>query len=449
MKTLGIDIGTTSISGTIIDVLSGKQLDTKTMLNSTQIVGQPWSSEQDAEQIYRICQRMVAEYTHRWDDIVGIGITGQMHGIVYLDEMGNLLSRLYTWEDGRGDLEFTDGMNYAEFLSGKTGYPMSTGFGLTTHFYNQVNGVVPQDACKIATVMDFVAMRLCGRSRPVMHASNAAGLGCFDLSENCFDLAALTRAGIDPGILPDISENEIVIGQTEEGIPVIVPIGDNQAGIYGVVGDDNDVVLNIGTSSQISVICSGLEETADLECRPYVGGKYLLLGAGLCGGSSFKLLNDFFCQVCGMASAEVSEEQMFSFMMEAAEQAYKSENVDDLQVHTLFRGKRKFPGISGSIGNIKMSNLTPGNLTLGFYKGVCEELYEAYQKMPVEQTGGKLFLCGNAIRNNDLLQKVCRDIFSREVYLPVWKEEAAAGAAKLAMDVVKGFSIRSCSCACR
>ncbi|MCC8045373.1 MAG: hypothetical protein LIP12_07745 [Clostridiales bacterium] len=85
-----------------------------------------------------------------------------------------------------------------------------------------------------------------------------------------------------------------------------------------------------------------------------------------------------------------------------------------------------------------MSNLTPGNLTLGFYKGVCEELYEAYQKMPVEQTGGKLFLCGNAIRNNDLLQKVCRDIFSREVYLPVWKEEAAAGAAKLAMDVVKG-----------
>jgi len=62
MKTIGIDIGTTSISGTIIDVLSGEQLDIKTIPNRTKISGQPWSSEQDADQIYRICQSMVEEY---------------------------------------------------------------------------------------------------------------------------------------------------------------------------------------------------------------------------------------------------------------------------------------------------------------------------------------------------------------------------------------------------
>ncbi len=105
MKTLGIDIGTTSISGTIIDVLSGEQLDTKTIPNRTKIAGQPWRSEQDADQIYRICQTIITEYTQRWEDIIGIGIAGQMHGIVYLDEEGNLLSPLYTWEDGRGNLE--------------------------------------------------------------------------------------------------------------------------------------------------------------------------------------------------------------------------------------------------------------------------------------------------------------------------------------------------------
>lgn len=436
MKTIGIDIGTTSISGTIIDFLSGEQLDIKTIPNRTKISGQSWSSEQDADQIYRICQTMVEEFTHRWEDIIGIGITGQMHGIVYLDEEGNLLSPLYTWEDGRGSLEYTDGMSYSEFLSEKTGYSMSTGFGLTTHFYNQINGDVPQGACKIATIMDFVAMRLCGWHEPVMHVSNAASLGCFDLSENRFDSVALVRAGIDSGILPDISEKEIVIGQTETGIPVVIAIGDNQVGIFGVADDDNDVVVNIGTSSQISMICSKPEEVADLECRPYVGGKYLLLGAGLCGGSSFDLLNEFFCQICGMVSAEVSKEQMFTLMMEAAEQAYKDGDGDDLQVHTLFRGKRNASETSGSIGNIKMSNLTPGNLTLGFYKGVCEELYEAYQKMPVEQTGGKLFLCGNALRKNSLLRTVCRDFFSRDIFLPKWKEEAAAGAAKLAMIVL-------------
>ncbi|MCD8336381.1 MAG: hypothetical protein LUD18_03740 [Lachnospiraceae bacterium] len=437
MKTLGIDIGTTSISGTIIDVLSGEQLDIKTILNSTKISGQPWSSEQDADQIYRICQAMVEEFTQRWEDIIGIGITGQMHGIVYLDGNGNLLSPLYTWEDGRGNLEYIDRMSYAEYLSEKTGYPMSTGFGLTTHFYNQINGDVPQGGCKITTIMDYVAMRLCGHHRPVMHVSNAASLGCFDLLASHFDSDALARAGIDSGILPDISEKEIVIGQTETGIPVVVAIGDNQAGIFGVVDDDSDVVVNIGTSSQVSMTCSEPKKIADLECRPYVDGKYLLLGAGLCGGSSFGLLNDLFCQVCGMASVEMSKEQMFSLMMEAAEQVYKDGDCDNLQVRTLFRGKRNAPGIRGNIWNINMSNLTPGNLTLGFYKGVCEELYEAYQKMPAAQIGGKLFLCGNALRKNSLLRKVCGDIFSREVFLPKWKEEAAAGGAKLAISVLK------------
>lgn len=437
MKTIGIDIGTTSISGTVIDALSGEQLAIRTIPNRTKIAGPSWCSEQDAEQIYRICQAIVAEYTQSWEDIIGIGITGQMHGIVYLDEKGRLLSRLYTWEDERGNLEYTDGRSYAEYLSEKTGCPMSTGFGLTTHFYNQVNGEVPEGACQIATVMDYVAMRLCGQCRPVMHVSNAASLGCFDLSENSFDTDALSRAGIDSGILPELSEKEIVIGQTETGIPVVIAIGDNQAVIYGVVDDENDVVVNIGTSSQISMICSEPGEIVGLECRPYVGGKYLLLGAGLCGGSSFALLNDFFRQVCGMASAEVSEEQMFAWMMEAAEQVYREGEEDDLRVQPLFLGKRNAPGISGSIENIKMSNLTPGNLTLGFYKGVCGELYEAYQKMPVEQTGGKLFLCGNAMRKNRLLRNVCRDIFSRKVLLPKWKEEAAAGAAKLAASLSK------------
>ncbi|MCD7818544.1 MAG: hypothetical protein LUH07_05790 [Lachnospiraceae bacterium] len=49
-------------------------------------------------------------------------------------------------------------------------------------------------------------------------------------------------------------------------------------------------------------------------------------------------------------------------------------------------------------------------------------------------TGGKLYLCGNALRKNSLLRKVCRDIFSREVFLPKWKEEAAAEAAMLVAD---------------
>ena len=84
-----------------------------------------------------------------------------------------------------------------------------------------------------------------------------------------------------------------VIGRTADGIEVVIPIGDNQAGILGLCESEQDIVLNIGTSSQISKISDRIPEDRTLECRPYIGGNYLLLGAGLCGGTSFRMLNDF------------------------------------------------------------------------------------------------------------------------------------------------------------
>ena len=44
-----------------------------------------------------------------------------MHGIVYIDGHGNALSPLITWQDGRGDLSYRDGLTYAEHLSKASG----------------------------------------------------------------------------------------------------------------------------------------------------------------------------------------------------------------------------------------------------------------------------------------------------------------------------------------
>ena len=66
-------------------------------------------------------------------DIGGIGVTGQMHGILYLDELGRAVSPLYTWQDQRGAERLTQ-QTYAERLSELTGYTLSTGYGVVTHF---------------------------------------------------------------------------------------------------------------------------------------------------------------------------------------------------------------------------------------------------------------------------------------------------------------------------
>ena len=432
MKVIGIDIGTTSISSVVIDTESGDQLTSRTVPNDTAVPGPDWSKQLDAEKIWEKCRSLVEEYTLAWPDIKKIGLTGQMHGILYIDSNGEALSPLTTWEDERGNLPFSDEKTYAEELSGRTGYPMATGYGLTTYFYDLLNGLVPEGTESLCTIMDYAAMKLTQKTRPVIHASNAASLGLYRIDKACFDKDACLSAGIDISVLPEVRANEAIIGKTPGGIEVMIPIGDNQAGIISLLKYPGDVIINVGTSSQISMVSNEPQCPEGLECRPYIGGKYLHLGAGLSGGTSFRLLNDFFRETCRLFSQETDRETMFVRMMEEAEKAEKAEDFrEQLNVSTLFRGKRSDPSLRGSITGITPNNFTPGNLVLGFYRGVCTELYEYYLKMDPDPEKGRLLLCGNAFRSNPLLRKIFADTFKREVYISDQKEEAATGAALL------------------
>lgn len=433
MKIIGIDIGTTSISSVVLDGETETQVAAKTLPNDTARAGHSWERMQDADRILEKCRKLVMEYRMEWPDVRCIGITGQMHGMLYVDANGCAVSPLTTWEDERGNQPYREGSTYAQELSARSGYEMATGYGLTTHFYNLQNNLVPKQAAFMTTIMDYVAMRLTGRRHPMTHPTNAASFGLFDIRSGSFDKAACRKAGIDPAILPEVAPGESVIGRTADGIEVVIPIGDNQAGILGLCESEQDIVLNIGTSSQISKISDRIPEDRTLECRPYIGGKYLLLGAGLCGGTSFRMLNDFFRDVCAQCGATVSRDEMFGCMMTAANEAREAEQgTEMLSVQTLFRGTRANPSLRGSIDGITMTNLTMGTLVLGFYRGVLTELYEAYQKMDADPAQGRLLLCGNALRNNPLLRSLCAELFGREACLTDRKEETATGAALLA-----------------
>ena len=162
MKTLGLDIGTTSISCVVMDVGNNIQLFASATPNESYVSGmQPWERQQDPQVIEERCRKVLKECLETWPDIDAIGITGQMHGIVYLDEEGRLLSNLFTWQDARGNQQIPNSQEtYAQRLSRITDSQMSTGYGLTTHYFNLQNGIVPQGARKICTIMDYIAMRL-------------------------------------------------------------------------------------------------------------------------------------------------------------------------------------------------------------------------------------------------------------------------------------------------
>ena len=140
LNILGLDIGTTTISAVLVESDGMRATTSKTVQNTSHITSaNAWENAQDPEKIWKICQELLAYFYRQEPKIDGIGITGQMHGIVYVDANGKACSNLATWQDARGNLPCREGKSYAAYLTDLCGYAMSTGFGLTTHFYNLAN----------------------------------------------------------------------------------------------------------------------------------------------------------------------------------------------------------------------------------------------------------------------------------------------------------------------
>jgi sedoheptulokinase len=431
MITVGLDAGTTTISGVVYDCATRSVLKTRTLPNKGQInTAASWQNLQDAAIIWDTCQSLLDGFLKEYPDIAGIGLTGQMHGIVYVDKNGQAISPLATWQDGRGDKPYQNGNTYVDHLINKSDHHMATGFGLTTYFYDLQNGLLPDGTASLCTIADYIGIRLTRRKRPLLHASNAHGLGLFDLEQMQFDEEAVDKAGIDPEILPGVAQGETGIGETASGIPVWTAIGDNQASFLGAACNDYDVVANIGTSSQLSVRSKSLVTAEGLDIRPYVNGEYILVGAGLCGGSAYALLHGLLQEVLEMYGLD-GRDKLYEKMEQAAGRVKDDENL--LEIDTRFRGSRIKPEIRGAITLIGIDNFSVGHLAQGVMRGIVNELYEFYLQVPINlRTTEVMVGGGNALRHNTTLRALLAEQFGMDLIISPHIEEGAVGASMLA-----------------
>jgi sedoheptulokinase len=88
-----------------------------------------------------------------------IGVTGQVHGILYYDSYGNAVSPLYTWLDRRALLP-VDGGTYKDLLFEKTGMNIACGYGMLTHFCLYHQGEVPQQAAGFTGILEYITSKL-------------------------------------------------------------------------------------------------------------------------------------------------------------------------------------------------------------------------------------------------------------------------------------------------
>ena len=403
MKAIGIDIGTTSICGVVIDIESGDVINSCTKNSNAFLKGcAEWEKIQSVEKIISVAFEILDGFID--DNVSVIGVTGQMHGIVYVDAYGDAVSPLYTWQDGRGNLTYND-TTYAKYLDSFSGY------GNVTDFYNRVNGIRPDNAVSYCTIQDYLVMKLCGLNKPVIHSSNAASLGRYDIRKNSFDYDFNVQV-----------INDYYIAGKYKNIPVSVAIGDNQASVFSTLDDENDILINTGTGSQISILSDDIIVNNDIEVRPYFENKYLIVGAALCGGRAYSLLKSFYSEIIGYIS-KVDDDKIYAIM----EKMIQNNDELTINVDTRFAGTRSNSDICGSIKGLTTENFNPSQFTMGVIDGMADELYKMYKSMKSERRG--IVGSGNGIRKNPTLIKAFETKFEKTMKIPVHLEEASFGAA--------------------
>ncbi len=432
MKALGIDIGTTTISIVVVDGHTREIIKSCTIDNPGFIeTGVSWEKIQDPAIITHKVINLLNDILYGCKDIGVIGLTGQMHGIVYVDSHGKHVSPLYTWQDGRGNQKCRNGRNCCEIIEEISKTKIYTGYGLVTHYYNDITEQISTSAVGLCTIADYLGMVLTGSENPLTHSSNAASLGLFDVKNNMFKEDVFHKLNLDIEVLPKVTEDFEIIG-TYRNIPVCVAIGDNQASFLGAVRNvREDILVNMGTGGQVSAYSDHYYIAEEIETRPFIRGGYILSGSSLCGGRAYAILEQFF-EKCAIALGE-KEKDIYEMMGRLLEESAKTENSkkEKLIIDTRFSGTREQPELRGIIRNVGADNFTPEALTVGVLEGMADELYQMYEKMGKEVSNGKklIIASGNGLRRNSYLQNVVSRQFRMPLRLAAQKEEAAYGAA--------------------
>ncbi len=450
---LGLDLGTTSISALAV-AQSGRAVAHSQCSNSAGVDDLPAGhAEQDPLQLRNLALQTLRQLAEQLPQPPHcLGITGQMHGVLLLDERRCPLTHLITWQDQRATAPVPGGggATYLEMLLSqcdeaaldRTGCRLSPGYLAATLFVLSANEAVPHATRHASCLADWLAAEL--TNGPIVtDRSNAAASGIYDLASDGWSESLAEAAGVKRRWLAEVCESGTVIGRlTAEmaaatrlpaGLPVVLAIGDNQAAVLGSVpAAEAAIQINIGTGAQINWPIEPFQRVAGMDTRCLPIGRWMLVGAGVSGGDAYAWVQHTARHWLAAFGVELTSEEIYSQMNALAEVC--AEDCHGLKCAPLFRGTRAEPLVRGRFEGVSWDNFTLGHVSLAVLQGIAESMYgfveRAGDARPEEVR--RIVASGNAVRKNPLLVETVSRRFARPVFLTRHLEEAAYGAALLA-----------------
>jgi xylulokinase len=266
MYWLGLDVGTGGSRALLVDA-GGRVCYSFTAAHAEMQMSKPLWAEQDPDDWWRASQAAIRgvlnQASARGSNIAGIGLSGQMHGLVLLDENHKVIRPALIWCDQRSQqqVDFLNTKLGPENIVRWTANPVLTGFTLPKLLWVRDNEPRKFDAVrKMLLPKDYVRFRLTGEF--ATDVSDASGTALFDVVERKWSAQMVRGVGLDAGILPRAYESREVTGKVTDvaadatgllaGTRVVGGAGDQAASAIGNgIVEPATVSCTVGTSGVV------------------------------------------------------------------------------------------------------------------------------------------------------------------------------------------------------
>lgn len=309
---IGVDLGTSGTKTVLFDEY-GKSIASATV-EYPLIQPQNGWAEQNPEHWWNACietlKKVLSVSGVDAGDVAGVGLSGQMHGLVLLNEQGDVLRNSIIWCDGRTSAEcdeITETIG-AQRLIEITANPALTGFTAGKILWVRKNE--PEIYARTRHILlpkDYLRYKLCGVF--ATEVSDASGMNLLDVPKRQWSEEILKELRIAPDLLPSMHESCEITGYItaktaeltglKEGTPVVGGAGDNAAAAIGTgIVESGKAFVTIGTSGVI--FAHSDKVTIDPNGRVHtfcaaVPGAWTVMSCTLAAGGSLQWFRNNFC----------------------------------------------------------------------------------------------------------------------------------------------------------
>ena len=370
------------------------------------------------------------------DDVAAISVGGQQHGMVALDESGEVIRPALLWNDTRSAVQaesLNSEMGGNQAIADAVGSVLVASFTASKVRWMAENEKKNADRVhSIALPHDWLSWQLQGGkdfSKLFTDRSDASGTGYFDPKSSTYRRDILAKALLSDRevYLPTIIAPSTFGGTTTAGIPIAPGAGDNAGAALGVQAEPGDVVISLGTSGTAFAVSTTSTHDSSGAVAGFAdaSGRFLPLVCTLNAARIF----DAATTILGKTHDEVG-----ALALSSAPGAH------GLTLLPYFEGERtpNRPTATGVFSGMNIANSNPADIARAMIEGMLSGLADAVAALENLGVDIKRVLIIGGAAKNPAVGQIASALFGRPVLIPPAGEYVADGAAKQAAWALLG-----------